>query len=86
MTAQHRPSEQGQKIAEKAEGVGDRASEALRNAGDTARDITGRAIEQAEKVPGAMRGTIDTSLQQQPLLTLATAAALGFVLGALWKS
>lgn len=38
------------------------------------------------KAPGAMRNAVDTSLKQQPIATLAIAGALGFLLGALWKS
>jgi hypothetical protein len=32
------------------------------------------------------KGAVDRSLRQQPMATLAAAAMLGFVLGALWKS
>lgn len=39
-----------------------------------------------QKVAGNLKGAVDTSVRDQPMATLAVAAALGFVLGALWKS
>ena len=44
------------------------------------------AVENVNKVAGTMKGAIDTSVKDQPMATLAMAAALGFVIGALWKS
>jgi hypothetical protein len=38
-----------------------------------------------QEVAGNLKDAVDRSLKDQPLATLATAAALGFVLGALWK-
>jgi ElaB/YqjD/DUF883 family membrane-anchored ribosome-binding protein len=32
------------------------------------------------------RTAVDKSVREQPMATLAVAAALGFVVGALWKS
>ena len=58
-----------------------------------ASDFAERAMEQgremsamAQNAPGAMREAVDTSLKQQPMVTLAVAGALSFLLGALWKS
>ncbi|MGL4812774.1 MAG: DUF883 family protein, partial [Beijerinckiaceae bacterium] len=42
--------------------------------------------EQVSKVAGNMRSAIDKSVNEQPMTTLLMAAAVGFVLGALWKS
>lgn len=74
-------------------GLLDTASDAVRGAADQATELAGRAMEQgrevtemARKAPGAIREGLDTSLKQQPMTTLAIAGALGFLLGALWKS
>jgi len=39
-----------------------------------------------QEVAGNMKGAVDTTIKQQPMATLAIAAVIGFVLGALWKS
>ena len=44
------------------------------------------AGERVQQVAGNFQTAIDKSVREQPLTTLAVAAALGFVLGALWKS
>ena len=76
-----------------AKGVMERATETVRSATSQATDFADRALEQgrevgarAQNAPVAMREALDTSLKQQPMATLAVVAALGFVLGALWKS
>jgi ElaB/YqjD/DUF883 family membrane-anchored ribosome-binding protein len=81
------------KVHDKAEGLVDRAAKAARGVADQASDLTDRAVEHGREVgemahnaPGAMRDALDTSLKQQPMATLAVTGALGFVLGALWKS
>lgn len=80
-------------VSGEAAGLADKATAAIRGAADQATDLADRALEQgremgarAQEAPGAMRDAIDTSLKQQPLATLAVAGAVGFVLGALWKS
>ena len=42
--------------------------------------------EDVQRVAGNLKSAVDTSVKDQPMATLAMAAALGFVLGALWKS
>ena len=44
------------------------------------------AGENVQQVAGNLKSAVDTSVRDQPMATLAVAAALGFVLGALWKS
>ena len=44
------------------------------------------AGEKVQAVAGNFKTAVDTSVKDQPIATLAVAAALGFVLGALWKS
>jgi ElaB/YqjD/DUF883 family membrane-anchored ribosome-binding protein len=47
----------------------------------------GRAAgQQVQEVAGNIKGADDKSIKEQPMATLALVAALGFVLGALWKS
>jgi ElaB/YqjD/DUF883 family membrane-anchored ribosome-binding protein len=45
-----------------------------------------RKAERIQEVAGNVKGAVDKSIQDQPMPTLAVAAAAGFVLGALWKS
>lgn len=40
----------------------------------------------AGQVAGNLKDAVDRSTRDQPMATLAMAAALGFVLGAIWKS
>ena len=40
----------------------------------------------AGEVAGNLKGAVAKSVKDQPMATLAVAAAVGFVLGALWKS
>jgi ElaB/YqjD/DUF883 family membrane-anchored ribosome-binding protein len=44
------------------------------------------AGERIQEVAGNVKGAVDKSIKDQPMATLAAAAAVGFVLGALWKS
>jgi ElaB/YqjD/DUF883 family membrane-anchored ribosome-binding protein len=67
--------EQFKKAADRVEGL------ATGNAGQM-REVSDRAGE----VAGNFKGALDKSVKDQPMATLALAAAVGFVLGALWKS
>lgn len=58
-------------LAREAGGIVDRAREA---AGDV------------QKVSENFQTAVDRSVRDQPLPTLAVAAAVGFVLGAIWKA
>lgn len=68
-------------------------SSQLERAGQTAEGLAARTTEQAREAGRSMQDVADNlstafdkSLRDQPMATLAVAAALGFVLGALWKS
>lgn len=63
------------KVADKVEDVATRAAEHGREAG-----------EQVQKVAGNVKGAVEKSVREQPMITLAMAGAIGFLLGALWKS
>jgi ElaB/YqjD/DUF883 family membrane-anchored ribosome-binding protein len=68
-------SDQVSKAADQVEGMATRVAEQGREAG-----------ERVQEVAGNFKGAVDKSLKDQPMATLAGAAAVGFVLGALWKS
>ena len=81
-----RPSDQFADLKEKAtEQLGKAADQAERMANRVAEQ--GRdAGERMQEVAGNFKDALDKSLKEQPMATLAMAAILGFVLGALWKS
>jgi ElaB/YqjD/DUF883 family membrane-anchored ribosome-binding protein len=68
-------TEQFKKVADRVEGYASGAA-------DQVRDVSDRTGE----VAGNLKKAVDKSVKDQPMVTLAMAAALGFVLGALWKS
>ena len=70
-----------------------RASDTFRDAATHAEAIANRVAEQGrdagdkvQEVAGNLKGAVDKSVKDQPMATLAIAAVLGFVLGAVWKS
>jgi len=63
-----------------------KAKQTFEEASDRAQEIAGEARQQVGDVAGNVKGTIDKSLKDQPIATLALAAVIGFVIGALWKS
>ena len=62
-------------VADKAEGMFTAAGEQLRGAADGASEVAGN-----------VKSAVDKSVKDQPMATLAVVAAVGFMLGALWKS
>jgi ElaB/YqjD/DUF883 family membrane-anchored ribosome-binding protein len=68
-------AEQFKKVAHRAEGV-------ARGTAGQMREVSDRTGE----VAGNFKGALDKSVKDRPMATLALAAAVGFVLGALWKS
>lgn len=68
-------SDQIGKAAEHAENVANRVAEHGREAG-----------ERVQEVAGNFKGALDKSIKDQPMATIAGAAVLGFVLGAIWKT
>ena len=61
------------KVAGQVEGYASDAMDKLRDTG-------------AGEVAGNIKGAVDKSVKDQPMATLALAAVLGFVLGAIWKA
>ena len=68
-------TDQIKKVADNIEGVATGAADQIREVGDRAGEVAGN-----------IKGAVDKSVKDQPMTTLAMAAAVGFVLGALWKS
>ncbi len=73
--------------------IKDKAAEQLSRAGDRAESMASRmaghgreAGERMQEVASNFRDAVDKSVHDQPMATLAAAAIIGFVLGALWKS
>jgi ElaB/YqjD/DUF883 family membrane-anchored ribosome-binding protein len=78
-------------LADKASEMKDKATDQLKNVAERAEGLANDAIEHlretgAGEVAGNLKGAVDKSVKEQPMATLALAAAVGFVLGALWKS
>jgi ElaB/YqjD/DUF883 family membrane-anchored ribosome-binding protein len=73
--------------------IKDKATDQFTKAAGQAEDIANRlagqgreASESMQKVAGNFRDVLVKSAREQPMATLATAAIVGFLLGALWKS
>jgi ElaB/YqjD/DUF883 family membrane-anchored ribosome-binding protein len=73
--------------------IKDKATDQFRKAADSVEGAAGAAADQirevgdrAGEVAGNFKSAVDKSVKDQPMATLAMAAAVGFVLGALWKS
>lgn len=84
-------------LKEKATGefehLADRATDQFGQVADKVEDMASRvaergreATQQVGQVADRFKTAVDGSVKEQPMATLAVAAALGFVLGALWKS
>ncbi len=73
----------GQNTVEDLKG---KAKQTLDDASDRVREAASDAKQQVQDVAGNVRGAIDKSVKDQPLTTLIMAVAIGFVVGALWKS
>jgi ElaB/YqjD/DUF883 family membrane-anchored ribosome-binding protein len=81
-----RESDQISKIKDKAT---DQFNQVVGQAEDMAHRVANQGREAGEsmqKVAGNFKSAVDSSVRDQPMATLAFAAMLGFVLGALWKS
>lgn len=73
--------------------MADQATDQFSHVADSIEGVAGRVAEQGREagerlqaVAGNMKSAVDQSVKDQPMATLAVIAAVGFVLGALWKS
>jgi len=73
----------------------DKATDTAQGVARQVEDFSGKAMDQGreageriQEVAGNVnvKGAVDKSVKDQPMATLAAAAVVGFVLGALWKS
>lgn len=80
------PSDRMGEIKEKAtdafETVASRAEQAAHRVADQGREVG----ENFQEVGGNIKSAVDRSIEDQPMATLALAAIMGFVLGAIWKA
>jgi len=82
-----------ERATDKFEKIADKATDKFRDVADQAEHFASRVAEQGrdvgdkvQQVAGNLKGAVDKSVKDQPIATLAMAAVLGFVLGAIWKS
>ncbi len=82
-----------EKATNQFETIADKASDKICDVTDQAEHFAGRVAEQGrevgdrvQEVAGNLKGAGDKAAKDQPMATLAMAAVLGFVLGAIWKS
>ena len=73
--------------------LADKATDQVRDVAQHVEDFASNAaqqgreaVERIQEVAGNVKGAVDKSIKDQPMATLAAAAAVGFVFGALWKS
>lgn len=82
----------GEDTKDRLREMADSATDQLKDATERAQEFAGQVTEQAreygEKAQAAakqFKPFVQKSMQEQPMTTLAGAAVIGFVLGALWK-
>src|SRR5262249_28710536 len=81
-----------EKAVEQFDKMTERATEQFKAVADQAESAANRTMEQArqmgdgvQRVAGTFKEAVDRSVKDQPMATLAMAAVVGFVLGALWE-
>ena len=73
-------------LADKATDQLASAVKGVETAANTLAEQGRQAGEQAQEVAENFRTAFDKSLKDQPIMTLAIAAGIGIVMGALWKA
>jgi ElaB/YqjD/DUF883 family membrane-anchored ribosome-binding protein len=68
-------------VQDRMRDMADKAGEKLQDASANAQELAGNIAEQARQ----FKPFVEKSMKEQPMSTLAAAAAIGFVLGAIWK-
>jgi ElaB/YqjD/DUF883 family membrane-anchored ribosome-binding protein len=79
-------ADKASEIASKAGHQLDKALETAESAASTVAETGRDAGQRVQVVAGNLKTAVDRSVKDQPMATLAVAAAMGFVIGALWKS
>ncbi len=87
------PQDLKEKATDQFEKIAEKATDKFRDVANQAEHFAGRVAEQGrevgdrvQEVAGNVKNAVDKSVKDQPMATLAMAAVLGFVLGAIWKS
>jgi hypothetical protein len=83
------PHGSAQLSSEIASELMDKATERVGQVADTIEDVTSKVKELGEhvqEVAKGLKGPLKNSVDERPMATLLGAVAVGFVLGALWKS
>lgn len=62
------------------------AKQNIDSAAGQLQDVADQTTKQVGAVGGNLQKAVDKSLADQPYTTLIMAAAIGFVVGAIWKS
>jgi ElaB/YqjD/DUF883 family membrane-anchored ribosome-binding protein len=82
-----------EKVTDQFEKMADTATDKFKSAAHGVEDAANRVLAQGgqasegmQEVAGNIKGAVDRSVKDQPMATLAMAAPIGFVLGAIWKS
>jgi ElaB/YqjD/DUF883 family membrane-anchored ribosome-binding protein len=82
-----------EKATDQFEKMADKATDQFKDIADQAEHVVNQvaahgrdAGERVQEVAENLKGAVDRSVKHQPMATLAMAAVMGFVLGALWKS
>ncbi|WP_072395242.1 DUF883 family protein [Hyphomicrobium sp. CS1GBMeth3] len=73
-------------LADKAANLAERTGEQIERTVQNFADQGRQATEHVQVVAENFKTAVDKSVKDQPLTTLAIAAGIGFVIGALWKS
>jgi ElaB/YqjD/DUF883 family membrane-anchored ribosome-binding protein len=81
-----------QDAADRLRDMADTATEKLKDAGASAQEMADKVAvqareygEKAQEAAKQFKPFVEKSLKEQPMTTLAGAAVIGFLLGALWK-
>lgn len=73
-------------LADKAVNLAEKTGERIERTVQDLADQGRQATEHVQVVAENFKTAVDKSVKDQPLTTLAVAAGIGFVIGALWKS
>jgi ElaB/YqjD/DUF883 family membrane-anchored ribosome-binding protein len=84
--AQDYAANNGTEMKDRIAEQGAKAAEQVSRAAQSAQDQAAMVGENMKVVAGNLDTAVRRSIQDQPMTTLAMAAAVGFVLGAIWKS
>ncbi len=89
MTQTHYSSDAGKTVHDLREKAGEQIAKVADQVEGAATTLAkhGRDVgENVQEVADNMKTAVNKSVREQPMTTLAVAAAVGFVLGAVWKS